>query len=112
MLLLFFRSEGDALIRGSRMLDPVLQVVRLLSQGASSNWFGLGCPSHCRGSDLGVVLAAFLFGFLCASVGGLLLLITFVVRAPASGPDVSAAPAEPQPLLRRRLQGYLHGRRD
>ena len=91
------------------MLEQAFQVVSLLSQGASTNWFGIGCPSHCRGADIGIILAAFLFGFLTASAVGLALFLSFCLRAPEPSRSHPVIAPDP-PLLRRRLLGYVHER--
>ena len=83
------------------MLEPALQVLGLVAQGAQNNWFGIGCPAHCRGADLGLLLASFLFGLLTASFAWISLVFYFIYRP--SGPTQSNPedPPEPPLLLRR-----------
>ncbi|CAE7778977.1 unnamed protein product [Symbiodinium sp. CCMP2592] len=77
------------------MLEPALQVIRLVAQGAQSNWFGIGCPSHCRGADLGLLLASFLLGFLVATVAWISLLAFLAYRPSVPTQVTSEAPPEP-----------------
>ena len=91
-----------------KMFEVALEGLRFLHQGLSSNWWGLGCPVHCRGTDLGSLVSAFLLGFLLASACGLYLAFRL---APPS--EVVARPASSEaghPQVRRRLQGHVHGR--
>ena len=46
----------------------VWEVVNFLQVGVSSNWFGLSCPPHCRGTDLGSLAASFLLGLIVGTV--------------------------------------------
>ena len=39
-------------------------VLRILQSGVSSNWWGLACPSHCGPPSFGLLLSAFLLGFI------------------------------------------------
>ena len=40
--------------------------LRVLQSGVSTNWWGLACPSHCGSPSFGLVVAAYLAGFLSA----------------------------------------------
>ena len=40
-------------------MDTVFGVIRILQSGVTSNWWGLGCPSHCGGASWGVIFSAF-----------------------------------------------------
>ena len=70
--LLWLRSESQRTFRGSGMFEVALETLRFVHQRLTSNWWGLGCPVHCRGTDFGSLLASFLLGFLTPSaLGGL-----------------------------------------
>ena len=49
------------------MFEVALEALRIVQQGLTSNWWGLGCPAHCRGTDLGGLSASFLLGFVAAT---------------------------------------------
>ena len=95
-----------------------LEALSFLQSGVNSNWFGLGCPQHCRGSDFGGLIAAFLLGFLLGVVVVAWVLLkclypTRVVEQP-QGPVFSswaAPPAAPSSRLRSRLSG-VHERQE
>ena len=77
----------------------------LIASGASSNWWGLACPAHCRGVGIGELSAAFLLGILITVLAGLTVWIWLLLR---SAPLVSAqAPAR---ASASRLRGYVNGR--
>ena len=90
-----------------------LELLRALTsfvlQGSDSNWWGLGCPSHCRGPGLGSLLAAYLLGVL-----SILVWLLFrpgqdrVTRllVPEERPQVTRALSTG---ARRRLAEYAHG---
>ena len=87
------------------------QALGLLQVGVQSNWWGLGCPSHCQGSLLVIVL--------CLASGillGVILTLGFFREALFAFP-----PREPQPIPQQappsparpadlRLRAYLHER--
>ena len=93
----------------------VVDALGFLQAGVASNWFGLACPAHCRGWDLGALLASFLLGVVCASLAAAWLLFCTAIL-----PGPLPVPPEPAPeparavwfappassLSRRRLQGY------
>ena len=89
-----------------------LELLRALTafvlQGSDSNWWGLGCPSHCRGPGIGSLVAAYLLGVL--SVLGWLLLRPGQARlrllAPEDRPQVTRTLSSG---ARRRLAEYAHG---
>ena len=89
----------------------VAQILGLLLQGSSTNWFGLGCPAHCSGSLLVLGLS-----FLAGACLGVLLALWFFraylflpavqpVFAPDPTPDSTSPVPRPRSL---RLRGYLH----
>ena len=45
-------------------LELLRSLLSLLQQGSEANWWGLVCPSHCRGIGVGGLLAAYLLGVL------------------------------------------------
>ena len=45
-------------------LELLRSLAGFIVQGSESNWWGLGCPSHCRGPGVGSLLAAYLLGVL------------------------------------------------
>ena len=91
-------------------LGRLWEVVELLQVGASTNLFGLGCPSYCGSPSLTSLLLTFflglLSGWICALAILLLALYHFgLVRLP-----YRPAPGPPaQCFVPARLQGYLHG---
>ena len=49
--------------------------LRVLQSGVATQWWGLACPPHCGPPTFGLVLAAFLLGFLsCLGLTAFLLL--------------------------------------
>ena len=83
-------------------MDTVFGVIRILQSGVTSNWWGLGCPSHCGGASWGVIFSAFLLGFLtCLVILITLALWIFGLRLPV----LQAPQAVPQPTSR--LARYL-----
>lgn len=93
---------------GSKMFEALVDALRVVHFGVATNFWGLGCPAHCRGADVGSLAASFLLGFLLASCGALLLGYHWILRVPE--------PAVPRPTfldsptsVHRRLRGYLHG---
>lgn len=84
------------------LMDTVFGVIRILQSGVTSNWWGLGCPSHCGGASWGVIFSAFLLGFLtCLVILITLALWIFGLRLPVP----QAPQAVPQPTSR--LARYL-----
>ena len=81
-------------------LELATSLLSLVNQGSTSNWWGIGCPSHCRGPGLGSLLAAYLFGVL--SCIAIFALAYFRLHLPAPSLEPVLTPA------RRRLSGYLH----
>ena len=65
----------------------------LISQGAENNWWGLICPSHCRGPGVGGLLAAFLLGILVA-LGGVLQLVLLEEQFASASFEPSSYKAE------------------
>lgn len=43
-------------------MDQVLRTLNFFVWGAQSNWWGLGCPSHCSSSSIPLLLLTFLLG--------------------------------------------------
>ena len=95
-------------------MDWIPKGFGLLIQGASTNWWGLGCPAHCHPSGVPTLLLAFGFGtslgfiFGCLSclwIFGLLTPSTFGLSCPASSQPADRVRAylhEPGPILRFR----------
>ena len=100
--LLWLRSESQRTFRGSGMFEVALETLRFVHQRLTSNWWGLGCPVHCRGTDSGSLLASFLLGFLTPSaLGGFFLLRLWTSP---SEPPPSQCPAVSQRLI----TSFLH----
>ena len=89
-----------------KMLAQASTLANFIITGSSSNWWGLGCPSHCSGS-LSVLALAFLSGSLSGVIFTLFLfratLLTPSARQAVESPEV--VPARPRSL---RLRPYLH----
>ena len=72
-----------------------LETIRLLQLGVSTNWFGLGCPSHCGSPAWPSLILAYLLGLFCGLAISAFLGTWIWYRAffPASSPA-------PHPLVR------------
>lgn len=79
-------------------------VLRILQSGVSSNWWGLACPSHCGPPSFGLLLSAFLLGFILC-LGCLASLALWFLWGSSSVPQPPAAPAAPTSRLARYLDG-------
>ena len=55
-------------------LGALSTAVGFLKEGANSNWWGLGCPSHCSSPTFGFSVAVFFVGLLT----GLLISLALV----------------------------------
>ena len=86
------------------MFEVALEALRIVQQGLTTNWWGLGCPAHCRGSDLGGLSASFLLGFVAATGLWAFLFARWILHPL---PSSSEQPA-PVSSARLRLRGYLH----
>ena len=87
------------------------QALGLLHLGISTNWWGLGCPSHCQGSLLVVGLcwaSGFLLGVVLTLVFFREALFAVPIRVPSSPPQPSSSP--PTRAADLRLRAYLHER--
>ena len=91
-----------------KMIEGLVDALRFLHFGVSTNFWGLGCPAHCRGVDLGSLIAAFLSGFVLAALCASFLFYQWISR--------SSEPLVPRPAFlghgpsfQHRLQGYVHG---
>ena len=82
----------------------LVELVRFLSAGAGSGWFGLACPAHCSFSITfaGVI---FLAGFACGALGLGLVLCYFFWPLIWTSKSAENRPAPPS-----RLAAYLHER--
>ena len=92
----------------------VSSVLSLVREGASSNWWGLGCPSYCQGSGPVLLLATFAAGLFCGIVLALLVagyIYLFLLRSPTL-PSRQEGRQERGPARAgsrsSRLRGYLH----
>lgn len=86
-------------------MQALVDLARFVSWGASSGWFGLGCPAHCSGS-LVVLCAVFLAGL---SSGALAVLLFGLYLGLGFGPFQPSPPAS-RSVPRARLLAYLHER--
>lgn len=89
-----------------------LQGVEIFRWGLLTNWWGLGCPSHCGSPAASSLLLCLILGFFLGFA--LCLFICYFVLgaflrdlpAPQRGPP----PASWQEAHIHRLRGYLHAR--
>ena len=84
------------------------EAFRLLQVGVSSNWWGLGCPSHCQGSLL-LLLLTLGFGVLL----GVVFTVWFFRDSLLQGPRREIPSYSPPPPTAKRpsdlrLRAYLH----
>ena len=88
------------------MLAQASALANFLVSGASTNWWGIGCPAHCSGS-LVVLFLSYLAGLLSG-----VILTLFVFRASLLLPAARQAVEQPEVVLQRprslRLRAYLH----
>ena len=90
-------------------LDLLKSLLGLLQQGAETNWWGLGCPSHCRGPGLGSLCASFLLGILCTVFGYYCWIGVITGARPVSQGVTERVTRTASGGARRRLAGYAHG---
>ena len=86
-----------------------------LVQGLRTNLYGLACPFYCTGPSIGLILSAFLCGFLLSAGLFAWLLFRFdLFPACTSNCHLNHPPTSPSsvPVGRARaaLAGYLHAR--
>ena len=90
-----------------KRMDTVIRGVQFLVSGAATNWWGLGCPSHCGAPSLPLLFTVLLlgtcFGLLLAILLGAWLF--FPSWTSASSPPVASSD-----LPVARLRAYVHGR--
>ena len=101
-------SSCLAPVRGLMALELFRSLAGILIQGSESNWWGLGCPSHCRGPGFGGLLASYLLGILTV----LCLWLLWIGAARDLRPPAVAEPQVTRTLstgARKRLAGYSHG---
>ena len=82
-------------------------LLKLLQEGSTNSWWGLSCPHHCRGADLGSLFAAFLLGVLLTL--GACWYISFSWRT--AGYPRATPEKEPSGISvegKRRLASYAH----
>ena len=89
-------------------MEGALRIISLVAEGAKSNWWGIGCPSHCGGLSLPLGLSLTLIGFLLGSLCTIILLIWLgLLHLWTSSPPGLATSSEPRPVSSR-LQAYLN----
>ena len=85
-------------------LSLVRGLLSVVQEGAENRWWGLACPSHCKGPGFGGLAAAFLLGVL-------LTLLSFIFW---QGVRIVPREAVPAPQVtrqaNRRLAAYAYGR--
>ena len=88
------------------MFGQLVPFLKLLQEGSQQNWWGLGCPSHCRGPGVGALIAAFFLGILCTlgGLGSCWYLLWRPDRTASQGPSRAVISSG----ARRRLQAYAH----
>ena len=59
-------------------MEAIPRVLGFVAQGASTNWWGLACPSHCFAAGPFVVLSAFALGITCGLFLAVFLAWTFL----------------------------------
>ena len=96
------------------MFPQVLEALRIVHWGASSNLWGLGCPFYCTEFSFGSILAAALTGIILGFGLGAWSAFALVGWS-SGGAGAEARAREPYPEVplgggRLRLRGYLHGR--
>ena len=88
----------------------VAQVLSLIVSGSSSNWWGLGCPSHCSAS-FGTYFIVWGSGFSVGALAAVFYLRVLIISSPASAsspvpPRDSPAPRGHLPASSSRLAAY------
>ena len=85
------------------------QALRLVQSGVVSNWWGLGCPSHCQGSLLTLGLT-FCFGISLGVVLTVWFFRDILLKVPCQGsfPSTASPSAPPPRSVDLRLRSYLH----
>ena len=85
-------------------MEALPKFLGIIAQGIQSNWWGIGCPSHCFSSGLPALVAAYCLGL----ASGLLLVAFFVLLhwlpPHLLSPPVSTAPVDPS----ARVRAYVH----
>ena len=108
--ILTFNSECP--VRRSSFMQPwVGELLRLLSFGSASSWFGLACPAHCSASSLYLacfLVTGFCLGFLAAAL--LVLWLHLHSGPPGSPPAAFGQRFDRVPTPSLRLSAYLHER--
>ena len=85
-------------------LSLVRDFLSFIQEGSESRWWGLACPSHCRGPGLGALSASFLLGVLLTLLSFLFWQgLRFAPQEAAQAPQVTRQ-------VNRRLAAYACGR--
>ena len=84
-------------------MEVIPRVLGFVAQGASTNWWGLACPSHCFAAGPFVVLSAFALGITCGLFLAVFLAWTFL--RPFS---VDSAPQSSTSAAWDRVRAYVH----
>ncbi len=89
--------------------EAVWGFLRVLQSGVATQWWGLACPPHSEPRTFGLVLAAYLLGFLsCLGLAAFLLLWSFGFQLPIH--LRAAAAAQPSSRLSRYLDATVRTR--
>lgn len=87
------------------VLGSTLEFVRL---GIATNWWGIGCPSHCGSSSFPLVVFALLFGLSTGILLGLGLAFWILALPSSVQPSSPEHPTSHLLLRRSRLRAYLN----
>ena len=91
------------------MVPEILEGLRFLRSGATSNLWGLGCPLYCTQPTVGFLLASFLTGIISGFGLGIWIAYLVLTRVYNLEPQLRTeheAPRAPNQRGRLRLEGY------
>ena len=96
------------------MPPSLLELLRVVQIGASTNLWGLACPFYCTQPSLGIVFAVGLFGTILGFAFGIWTAFTFLTGSSRGwgfgSQGEQTSDQVPEDRGQRRLRGYLYGR--